>query len=133
MPKFTCHSRGLHIIGILSGTAILLAKMIGFSLHRRNIIIVHLLRIYLSSMHKFRGGKSSHLRVCSHHYPKTSIFLSMPVLLTIVQKGRDCKSKVLPLSVLDIVGQNSRGTNIVFEYKQMLRFLENKKTGKTSR
>ena len=56
----------------------------------------------------------------------------MPVLSTIVQKGGDCKSKVLPLSVLDIVGQNSRGTNIVFEYKQMVRFLENKETGKTS-
>ena len=56
----------------------------------------------------------------------------MPVLSTIVQKGGDCKSTVLPLSVLDIVGQNSRGTNIVFEYKQMVRFLENKQTGKTS-
>ena len=57
----------------------------------------------------------------------------MPVLSTIVQKGGDCKSKILPPSVLDIVGQNSRETNIVCEYKQMLRFLENKKTGRTSR
>ena len=57
----------------------------------------------------------------------------MAVLSTIVQKGGDCKSKVLPLSVLDIVGQNSRGTNNVCEYKQLLRFLENKKIGRTSR
>ena len=57
----------------------------------------------------------------------------MHVLSTIVQKGGDCKSKILPLSVLDIVGQNSRGTNIVCEYKQMIRFLKNKKIGRTSR
>ena len=57
----------------------------------------------------------------------------MPVLSTIVQKGGDCKSKVLPPCVLDIVGQNSRGTNNVFEYKQLLRFLENKMVGRSSR
>ena len=57
----------------------------------------------------------------------------MPVLSTIVQKGGDCKSKVLPLCVLDIVGQNSRGTNNVFEYKHLLRFLKDKKYGRSSR
>ena len=57
----------------------------------------------------------------------------MPVLSTIVQKGGDCKSKVLPPCVLDIVGQDSRGTNYVFECKQMIRFLENMSCGKASR
>ena len=57
----------------------------------------------------------------------------MPVLSTIVQKGGDCKSKVLPPCVLDIVGQNSRGTNNVFECKQLLGFLENKFCGRSSR
>ena len=47
----------------------------------------------------------------------------MPVLSTIVQKGGDCKRKVLPPCVLDIVEQNSGGTNNVFEYKELLRFL----------
>jgi len=56
----------------------------------------------------------------------------MPVLSTIVQKGGDCKSKVLPPCVLDIVGQDSRRTNYVFECKQLIRFLENKSCGKAS-
>ena len=56
----------------------------------------------------------------------------MHVLSTIVQKGGDCKSKVLPPCVLEIVGQNSRGTNNVFECKQLLRFLENKMVGRSS-
>src|SRR4051812_22068522 len=44
-----------------------------------------------------------------------------------------CKRKVLPPCVLDIVGQDSRGTNNVFNSKQLLRFLENKMIGRSSR
>ena len=44
-----------------------------------------------------------------------------------------CKSKVLPPCVLDIVGQDSRGTNNVFECKLLLRFLENKFGDKATR
>ena len=36
-----------------------------------------------------------------------------------------CKSKNLAPKVLQIGRQNSRGTNMVFEYKQIIRFLEN--------
>ena len=39
----------------------------------------------------------------------------------------------MPPCVLDIVGQNIRGINNVFEYKQLLRFLENKMVGRSSR
>src|SRR4051812_15033054 len=79
------------------------------------------------------GVKMSYLRVCSHHFTKTSILLSMPVLSTIVQKGGDCNSKVLPPCVLDIVGQDSRGTNNVFKCKQLIRFLKDKPGDKASR
>ena len=49
----------------------------------------------------------------------------MPIFSTIVQKGGDCKRKNLAPKVLEIGGQNSRGTNMVFEYKQIIRFVKN--------
>src|SRR3954465_11375585 len=57
----------------------------------------------------------------------------MHVLSTIVQKGGDCKSKVFPPCVLDIVGQDNRGTKNVFECKQLIRFLKDKLGDKASR
>src|SRR3954469_10696567 len=57
----------------------------------------------------------------------------MSIFSTIVQKGGDCKSKVFPPCVLDIVGQDSRGTNNVFECKQLIRFLKDKLGDKASR
>src|ERR1041385_3353054 len=52
-------------------------------------------------------------------------YLSMHVLSTIVQKGGDCKSKFCPPKVLEIVRKSRSGTNMIFEYNQILRFQKN--------
>ena len=60
MLKFTGHSRGLHIIGILSGTAILLAKMFGFlSTEEILILCIFYKSIYLQCTHS--GGVNLHI------------------------------------------------------------------------
>ena len=132
IPKFTGHSRGLHTIGILSGTTILLAKMFDFLSNKEILKLCINYNLFTFNAH-IQGESIFTSQSLFSSYSKTAISLSMPVLSTIVQKGGDCKSKVLPPCVLDIVGQNSRGTNNVFEYKQLLRFLKNKMIGRSSR
>ena len=107
IPKFTGHLRGLHIIGILSGTAILLAKMFGFLSNEEILkLCIDYKYIYLQCTHS--GEVNLHILEFVLILLKTSISLSMLVLSTTAQKGGDCKSKVLPPCVLDIFGQNNR-------------------------
>src|ERR1043165_1058734 len=53
----------------------------------------HSLRLYKSSMLTFRGIQRLHILEFAQNLTQNSIFLLMPVLSTIVQKGGDCKSK----------------------------------------
>ena len=127
--KFTGHFERIVIHWI--SNAILLTRILWLSLHWRIINCASTNTIYLQCTHS--GGVNLHILELVSPKPKNFNLLSMPVLSTIVQKGGDCKSKVLPLSVLDIVGQNSRGTNNVFQYKQLIRFLKYKEIGRSSR
>src|SRR3954462_4152288 len=81
----------------------------------------------------FRGCQKLHILEFALNSTQKSIFLSMSILSTIVQKGADCKSKVLPPCVLDIIGQNSRGTNKFSSVKHLVRFLKLKVGDQASR
>src|SRR4051812_44712752 len=73
-----------------------------------------------------KGEYTIYPKHCHFHRNKNPFYhLSMPVLSTIVQKGGDCKSKVLPRRFWRLLSKNSRGTNMRFEYKQVIRFLKN--------
>ena len=122
IDKFTGHLRELYFTGNLMQFSSL--RYFDF-LSKEEILIVHQpISIHLQCTHS--GGVNVHILELVSPKPKIFNLLSMPVLSTIVQKGGDCKSKVLPPCVFNIVGQNSRGTNNVFEYKQLLGFLKDK-------
>src|ERR1044072_3180349 len=72
-----------------------------------------------------KGEYTIYLKSCQFHR-NTNLFnyLSMPILSTIVQKGGDCKSTFLPRRFWRVMSKNRRGTNMCFEYKQIVRFLK---------
>src|SRR3954471_7678998 len=81
-------------------------------------------RYYLRAY--IKGEYTIYLKHCSFHRNTNPFnYLSMPVLSTIVQKGGDCKSKFLPRRFWRFLSKNSRGTNMRFEYKQIITFLKN--------
>src|ERR1043165_4209363 len=72
-----------------------------------------------------KGEYTIYLKCCHFHRNSNLLnYLSMPFLSTIVQKGGDCKSKFLPRRFWRLLSKNSRGTNMRFEYKQIIRFLK---------
>ena len=121
--KFTGHWMIAYSWGLISFKCNRFTK-ICVLLPPKKFSIKHLLRLYKSLMLAFRGSQKLHILEFALNSTQTFIFLSMLVFSTIVKKGGDCKSKVLPPWVLDIVGQNSRGTNMFASMKQMVRFLK---------
>ena len=105
--KFIGHSRRLHISLVFS---------LDFNLSREGL---------MDFPSNIKGEYTIYLKHC-HFHRNTNLFnyLSMPVLSTIVQKGGDCKSKFLPRRFWRLLSKNSRGTNMHFEYKQIIRFLK---------
>src|SRR3954470_1094609 len=64
-----------------------------FSSPPKLLSVKHSSRLYKSSILTLRGSQRLHILEFALNLTQTSIFLSMPVLSTIVQKGGDCKSK----------------------------------------
>src|SRR4051812_17571553 len=73
-----------------------------------------------------KGEYTIYLKHCHFHRNTNPFYyLLMPILSTIVQKGGDCKRKFLPQRFWILLRKNSRGTNMCFEYIQIIRFLKN--------
>src|SRR3954464_12471795 len=92
-----------------------------------NQLILYMLEFERYHLHAcIKGEYTIYLKHC-HFHRNTNLFsyLSMPIFSTIVQKGGDCKSKFLPRRFWRLLSKNSRGTNMCFEYTQIIRFLKN--------
>src|ERR1041385_4597104 len=80
---------------------------------------IHIFRAYIKGEYfiDLSHGLSSKLKTIK-------LFIDACFVNNRPKRGR-LQEQVLPPKVLDIVGQSSSGTNIVFEYKQILRFRKN--------
>ena len=94
--KFAGHSRRLHIIyGFIFGLQSRSLRLWWYpSIYSLSNALIWK---FSSSVHTSRGSISYILALVFHRNTKPFNYLSMLVLSTIVQKGGDCKSKVLPL------------------------------------